>query len=58
MEKDARWCLFFASVAGMVFHPGNARRDDPLTISDCARLADLMLLEYEARKEELCRGSE
>lgn len=43
--------MYFASVVAMQFHPG---RKDPLSIEECARVADEMLAERRIIVEEVC----
>lgn len=43
------WSLYFMSVKGWQYHPGNKA---PLTTADCARIADEMLDTYLSRLED------
>ena len=50
MDESAVWVVFFSGIAAMAHHPG-ASRDGavPLTMAECANVADAMLEEYRRR---------
>lgn len=54
-DFDSRfiWCMFFSSVVSFQYHPGVKV---PLSLSDCAVIADSMLDEFLNREDVLCRG--
>lgn len=50
MPAGQLWSLFYMNVVGWTLHPGYQKPgSERLSLEDCARLADLMLAEYQAR---------
>lgn len=50
MDERTAWDIYFATLVGWQFHPGS-RRDGsvPLTVPECAEIADLMLAVRRAK---------
>lgn len=53
MDPAYVWSMFFCSIQGWQYHPGNK---NPRSIADCAKLADLMFREYADRNGVLWPG--
>lgn len=49
-QERLAWCMFYSSIIGWQFHPGNARK---LNSMDAALLADQMLMAYRHRSNFL-----
>lgn len=47
------WSMFFAAVASLQYHPGAGRGEHtPLTIPQCAQIADAMTHQFMERFEK------
>lgn len=53
-QESSLWAMYFATVAGWQFHPGNTKGqpdkfDNTFNLADCAVIADMMLIIHRDR---------
>lgn len=50
MDLEAAWVICYSTVVGWQYHP---RVDKPLSLEECAKVADEMVEQYAKRRSDL-----